>query len=130
MKKHKFAMGGDVPPYEPDPGFPMPPQDPGFPAPITPPPGRRSRNMGGGDNTAYGGLAQVGAGAKTVGSALDDISDRLGGGMKGIAGAPSPGMTMKKGGKVKGYAKGGVVGSASKRADGVAQRGKTRGRFI
>jgi hypothetical protein len=126
MKKRKFAVGGDVP-YMPNPGSPVLPPDPGFPTPITPP-GRR--NMGGGDNTAYGGLAQVGAGAKTVGSALDDISDRLGGGIKGVAGAPSPGMTMKKGGKVKGYAKGGVVGSASKRADGVAQRGKTRGRFI
>jgi hypothetical protein len=39
-------------------------------------------------------------------------------------------MTMKKGGAVKGYAKGGMVGSASKRADGCAQRGKTRGKLI
>jgi len=29
---------------------------------------------------------------------------------------------------VKGYAKGGSVGSASKRADGIVQRGKTRGK--
>lgn len=29
-----------------------------------------------------------------------------------------------------GFAKGGAVGSASKRADGCAQRGKTRGRII
>lgn len=29
-----------------------------------------------------------------------------------------------------GYAKGGSVGSASKRADGIAQRGKTRGKYI
>ena len=35
-----------------------------------------------------------------------------------------------KGGAVKGYAKGGMVGSASKRADGCAQRGKTKGRII
>jgi hypothetical protein len=28
------------------------------------------------------------------------------------------------------YAKGGKVGSASKRADGVAQRGKTRGKMM
>lgn len=34
---------------------------------------------------------------------------------------------MKRGGSVKKYAKGGTVGSASKRADGCAQRGKTRG---
>lgn len=35
---------------------------------------------------------------------------------------------MKKGGAVKGYAKGGVV-RASSRADGIAQRGKTRGKI-
>ena len=34
---------------------------------------------------------------------------------------------MKKGGKTKAYAKGGTVSSASKRADGCAQRGKTKG---
>jgi hypothetical protein len=28
------------------------------------------------------------------------------------------------------YRKGGSVGSASKRADGIAQRGKTRGKYI
>jgi len=44
--------------------------------------------------------------------------------------ARSTGMTMKKGGAVKGYAKGGMVGSASKRADGCAQRGKTKGKFV
>jgi|DEB19_MinimDraft_3_1074340.scaffolds.fasta_scaffold71852_2 hypothetical protein len=37
---------------------------------------------------------------------------------------------MKKGGEAKGYAKGGSVGSASKRADGIAQRGKTRGTIV
>jgi len=37
---------------------------------------------------------------------------------------------MKKGGKVKKMAKGGSVGSASKRADGIAQRGKTRGKMV
>jgi hypothetical protein len=36
---------------------------------------------------------------------------------------------MKHGGKVKKYASGGSVSSASKRADGIAQRGKTRGRI-
>ena len=35
------------------------------------------------------------------------------------------GAPMKKGGKVKAKAS-----SASKRADGIAQRGKTRGRFV
>ena len=42
----------------------------------------------------------------------------------------SPGVTMKKGGKVKGYAKGGSVSSASRRGDGIAQRGKTKGRMV
>jgi hypothetical protein len=37
---------------------------------------------------------------------------------------------MKTGGNVKGYAKGGKVSSASNRADGCAQRGKTKGRFV
>jgi hypothetical protein len=36
---------------------------------------------------------------------------------------------MRKGGAVKKYASGGSVGSASKRADGIAQRGKTKGRI-
>jgi len=36
---------------------------------------------------------------------------------------------MRRGGAVKKYAAGGSVGSASKRADGIAQRGKTKGRI-
>jgi hypothetical protein len=36
---------------------------------------------------------------------------------------------MRRGGAVKKYASGGSVGSASKRADGIAQRGKTKGRI-
>jgi hypothetical protein len=35
-----------------------------------------------------------------------------------------------KGGKVNAYAKGGSVSSASKRADGCATKGKTRGKFV
>jgi hypothetical protein len=41
-----------------------------------------------------------------------------------------PVVGKAKGGKVAGYAKGGSVSSASKRADGIAQRGKTKGRFV
>jgi hypothetical protein len=41
--------------------------------------------------------------------------------------AKAPGM--KRGGSVKKYAQGGSVSSASKRADGCAQRGKTRGKM-
>jgi len=37
---------------------------------------------------------------------------------------------MNKGGAVKKYASGGSVSSASKRADGIAQKGKTRGRIV
>lgn len=40
----------------------------------------------------------------------------------------APGMGMKKGGKVKKMAKGGST--ASKRADGCATKGKTKGRFV
>ena len=41
---------------------------------------------------------------------------------------PMPGM--KKGGCVKKMKSGGSVGSASKRADGIAKQGKTKGRMI
>jgi hypothetical protein len=57
----------------------------------------------------------------------------------GKPGAPTGGMgqapTMKKGGKVKSsaskskYSSGGSVSSASKRADGIAMKGKTRGKM-
>ena len=40
------------------------------------------------------------------------------------------GAMMRKGGKVKKMAKGGSVSSASKRADGCATKGKTKGRFV
>ena len=40
------------------------------------------------------------------------------------------GATMRKGGKVKKMAKGGSVSSASKRGDGCATKGKTKGRFV
>ena len=40
------------------------------------------------------------------------------------------GLGMKKGGKVKKMKKGGTVSSASKRADGIAVKGKTKGRFV
>lgn len=51
---------------------------------------------------------------------------------KGIADTEYDAMgnpIMKRGGKVKKYASGGSVSSASKRADGIAQRGKTKGRI-
>jgi len=39
-------------------------------------------------------------------------------------------FSFKKGGKVKKMAKGGSVSSASKRADGIATKGKTKGRMV
>jgi len=38
-------------------------------------------------------------------------------------------LGMKRGGAAKGYASGGSVGSASRRADGIATKGKTRGKM-
>jgi hypothetical protein len=38
-------------------------------------------------------------------------------------------MSYRRGGAVKGYASGGSVSSASKRADGIATKGKTRGKI-
>ena len=42
----------------------------------------------------------------------------------------SPGYNKKKGGMIKKMASGGSVSSASKRADGCATKGKTKGRII
>ena len=39
-------------------------------------------------------------------------------------------MSAKGLGGMSGFAKGGKVGSASKRADGIAMRGKTRGKMV
>ena len=46
--------------------------------------------------------------------------------------APTTATTMgrKKGGKISCMKKGGSVSSASKRADGIAQRGKTKGKMV
>ena len=51
-----------------------------------------------------------------------------------IPAKPTPGAAMKRGGAVRSkpqtkFASGGSVSSASKRGDGIAQRGKTRGRM-
>jgi len=48
---------------------------------------------------------------------------------RGISNEPRANTYYKKGGAVKGYASGGSVSSASKRADGIAIKGKTRGRM-
>ncbi len=48
---------------------------------------------------------------------------------RGISNVPRRNSYYKKGGAVKGYASGGSVSSASKRADGIATKGKTRGKM-
>ena len=57
--------------------------------------------------------------------AYQDRKDRIN------ANVDNPGYSagMKKGGKVKKMASGGMTSSASKRGDGIAQRGKTRGKM-
>jgi hypothetical protein len=87
------------------------------------------------------GLGQVDQGGRVIGTALGRAqqanqasSEAIGGGGKsggfGSAVNDVRSTLMKKGGKVKTYAKGGSVSSASSRGDGCAQRGKTKGRFI
>ena len=48
---------------------------------------------------------------------------------RGISNVPRRNLYYKKGGAVKGYASGGMTSSASKRADGIATKGKTRGKM-
>ena len=47
----------------------------------------------------------------------------------GTDGYDEAGNPMKRGGRVKKMAKGGITSSASSRGDGIASRGKTRGKF-
>ena len=151
MKKRKFADGGNIIDdsgntiYESSSEGTVGtlPTSGAFPFPFPFFPGSNPQN-GGGDESARSGLSTIDQGARTVGSALDRVSGSLsqasnaiGGGGMGTGGGfgPQPnnlssGMTMKKGGKVKGYAKGGSVSSASRRGDGIAQRGKTKGRMV
>jgi hypothetical protein len=159
MRKRKFDEGGSVgvTPDEPTgpgsltPGgfYPMP----GFGSPETGGGGGLQRG-----DSARSGLNQINQGASAVDSALNEVSgslqqaaSALGSGNSGMSSYPGPfaraigpapgdmmarlqkmgiGTEMKKGGKVKGYAKGGSVKSASSRGDGIAQRGKTKGRMV
>jgi hypothetical protein len=82
---------------------------------------------------AYGGLDSIQQGAGQIGQSLGAIKDALGNTTGGGAAQPR-GAFFKKGGKVKAkkaYKAGGAVkSSASKRADGCAVKGKTRGRMV
>jgi hypothetical protein len=142
-KMRKFADGGftdltkrisPLPGYQ---GFPMAP--------------------GGQSSGAYGGLDTVNQGSQQIGQSLQTIGDALGkpggggGGGLGAIGTMGGGLgsyfdkindfrktlggtPMKKGGSVKAkkaYKAGGAVkSSASKRADGCAIKGKTKGRMV
>ena len=65
---------------------------------------------------------------RTLLPAVEALRDR-GVDVDALAGKNEPtDSDMKKGGKVKGYAKDGMT--ASKRADGIAERGKTRGTIV
>jgi len=109
----------------------------------------------GGGKSAVDGIGQINQGTSTVENAVNVAQkannasnealvggggNPMGGGM-GLSGPiavqqrAGP-LQMKKGGKVKAYAKGGMISSkpkassASSRGDGIAQRGKTKGRFV
>jgi hypothetical protein len=127
-RKRKFADGGGIPGLE----------VPGIGEPV-PPPGKAIGIGGSQQGTARSGLDMVGGGAKTIGNALDNIQSSLG---SSQGSGTSPGGIgeifdrmsgkYKRGGKVqpKGYASGGRVGTASKRGDGIAKKGKTKGTFV
>ena len=65
---------------------------------------------------------------------VGELKAKTGGMLASTGGSQAPmkakGKKMMGGGKVKGYKNGGSIGSASKRADGIAQRGHTKGRMV
>jgi hypothetical protein len=79
-------------------------------------------------------------GAGLMGGGTPPVTTNFKPGMGGNIGGSAAGtpagmnmMTMKKGGKVKQMASGGMTSkapAASKRGDGIAQRGKTKGRMV
>jgi hypothetical protein len=90
-------------------------------------------------------MPSPGMGASAPNAAKADVAAKMaesrapqmpspGGAPMTIPKAPSQSMAMRKGGAVRSkpqtkFASGGSVGSASKRGDGIAQRGKTKGRM-
>ena len=97
----------------------------------------------GGDRSARSDMQSSGktGNAKAVVAPGGDRSARTDASSSGLGGVRRPGtnvnyeneetsdMSMKKGGKVKKMASGGMTSSASKRGDGIATKGKTRGRM-
>lgn len=68
--------------------------------------------------------------SRTSNEKIGSMLERLGGGNRVGMIPPRYEPGAKKGGMVKKMAKGGSVSSASKRADGCAQRGRTKGRML
>ncbi len=123
MKKvKKMALGGEtalsISPMLRGTG----PTDGGFPFPIPRDKGGGGLGFGGGGggSGAYGGLDTIGQGSQQIGQSLGTIQAGLGSPGGGRQTMGGPGFAFKKGGKVS---------SASKRADGIATKGKTRGKM-
>ena len=94
------------------------------------------RNPYGGSGDASDSLKQVYAGAQGINSALGSIRSAVGGGggvlddMRVRDTSGSRAMSQPQMELFKQYKKGGKVVSASKRGDGIAKRGKTRGKMV
>jgi hypothetical protein len=104
-------------------------------------------SMGGGMKPPMGGIGSLSGGIGGLGSipqsnpfgVMPAQNNMLGQSTNTPVKPPNP-MGMKKGGAVKKFAKGGaikksksskpMVSNASKRGDGIAQRGKTKGRIV
>ena len=67
---------------------------------------------------------------ETIGKGLKSAAEGIGNYARGLGKREEKHGTYVKDGKVVKYAKGGSVSKASSRADGIAQRGKTKGRMI
>jgi len=135
MKKRRFADGGDV--------------DSPVKFLIPDGPGGINIDGNGGGGSAQDGLNTINSGSQQVGmalgnasSALSNAQNAIGGGGGGLSGGKVPGVNigddlnygpsnqnMSAGGAMKqlGFKKG---GSVPRRIDGIAQRGKTRGRYL
>lgn len=88
-------------------------------------------------NDAFSGLGQLNQGTQQLGNSLNTIQTALGSpspqsnmqSSPQLAGSTNSNMTkVKKGGAIKAFKKGGRV-SASNRADGIALKGFTRGKY-
>jgi len=117
MKRVKrYAQGGLATPFEVSPSAGVTdPRDVGQAPAASPGGGMTGPTTAGSTNTAFGGLSQIDAGSQAAKGALQSAAQSIG----SSSGTDKPA-----------FKKGGMVGAASRRADGIAQRGKTRGRYL